>query len=501
MSDWAVTQDNTGATSAQDLKGTQGPPDNQSGGDGGGWEDALPSILGTAGSMAGEALGTPFDLVSGPAGTMVGGTGGGAIGGGVGAAIKDAIQGKFSWGDVLGNAAQQGAYGAIPGVSEAKLGGKLGTGILGRTIQRAVGGGALSAGGQAASDIGQGQTPGSDVLGAGMAGGAFNAVAPGAGALFNQARKIPAMAAFGAKAGSKLSDIINETGNIQGKNADEMATNLHAQTGKTSALEDKMQDTLGGAGQGIQRSAINDAFDEAMNENKGTDPDTLQQMDQMKTNWGSALDDLLLNNNDYPSFMKDPEMVGSGNTMSAIQDEGTQVHPAVAQNLMDLISKDLGDKGFQNPNGPIAKMIVGARGKLRDLITGSLQNPEDQKTYNNIQSMREAAHQINSQLRGNGTGGGFEKAAKVIGGQNPLLGILADIVGGGISTFGGNPLLGAGLIGAERYATTPKNAINIAQGTIGPKALQAGTKKVGSAAKRLLQQGAGAIGAAANSQQ
>lgn len=512
MSDWTVVQDNSKASPQESASLGAGPgpsPQQQQGGDSGGGDmlDLIPNVTGTIGSMIGEAAGTPLDVFSGPGGTMAGGAIGGGIGGAVGGALEEgikAMEGKgFNAGNIGSNAIEQGAYGAIPGISEGKLGAKIGSKLLGnaakngiakaagRTLMRGAGGAIGGGVAQATSDISSGQTPGSDVLSAGATTGAVNALAPGVGKILGAAKTLPAVAAFG-KAGLKIPDIVKETGKIKGGTGEQMASNLFHQTGQTSALEDKMQDILG-RGNGVTRAQISQALDEAIGEQSGISGALGDQQRQFKTDALGTLDDMLVNNPDTPAGVRyvAGQPMTSAATMEQLQKDNTPIPTTLVQQLMERIRRETPQGSFMNPHGPFEKTQVSAQGKLQDLVRKSLSTPEDVSGYNNINSMRQAASTIGGALRGGQAQGGFEKAVHTLGGQNPILELLT--LGGG-SLLPGGPFTGAALAAAERALTNPKNATKIAQSS--------GNKAVGKFGKGMLLRGAGAAGGAlSNSQQ
>ena len=85
------------------------------------------NLAGGIGGVIGQAIGTPFDLVSGPGGTMAGGAIGGALGQGGAEAIQELLSGKgLNWGNIATQGGEGAAFGAIPGVEEAKTAGTIG---------------------------------------------------------------------------------------------------------------------------------------------------------------------------------------------------------------------------------------------------------------------------------------------------------------------------------------------------------------------------------------
>lgn len=467
-----------------------GASQSQDGGDtsGGDWRDLIPSITGSIGSVIGEAAGTPLDAVSGPGGTMAGGAVGGGIGGAIGAGIEDATKGKFDLGDILSQAGQQGAYGAIPGLSEGKLAAKLGTGLIGKTVGHAIAGGAGSAGAQAISDVGQGKMPGSDVLGAGVAGAGFNALGPGAGKALSFAKNLPAVAAFGPSVANQLPKIVNKTGKIQGKTGEAMANDLFNRTGKTSSLEDNMQNILSN-GNGVSRGKISSAIDEAIGDQPGISGGLSSGQQGFKDNVMNTLDNLLLQHQDTPGAVR--EIAGnpltSQATMEALQNNGAIIPTSVVHDLMNRVGTEIQPSSWLKPHGPLDKTMIAARGKLRDLVTGSIPNPEDARSYNDIQAMREAAREISGALKGGKGQGGFMGAAQSLAGDNPLASVGTGVL---TSLLSGNPLLGLGAGAAERIITSPKNAVHASQGSI------KGANTAGKIIRALGQRGASAVGGA-----
>lgn len=166
--------------------------------------DIAPQIAGTIGGTIGQVLGTPFDLISGPAGTMGGGAIGGSLAQGGTQAVQNLLTGQPLGQNVAQEAGQGGLFGAIPGGPELKglpIAGKL----LGRTAMRAGFGAVAGAGSQLLQNTEGGQQ--GNPLVSGAVSGAANALAPGLSSIL----KLPGKGVqqLGKVAASSAENIMN----------------------------------------------------------------------------------------------------------------------------------------------------------------------------------------------------------------------------------------------------------------------------------------------------
>lgn len=171
-----------------------------------GGNDLIPQVVGGIGGTIGQALGTPFDALTGPAGTMAGGALLGGASQGTAEAVRELLPGGggLNLGNIAGETGQGAAFGAIPGVEEARtgeLGGEVAakTGVLNnvlkllkpkapitakglakRGVMRAGLGAAGGGTAQAIQNLQQGNPVGQNVPQAAAGTGAANAVLPGA---------------------------------------------------------------------------------------------------------------------------------------------------------------------------------------------------------------------------------------------------------------------------------------------------------------------------------
>lgn len=153
-----------------------------------GFEDYLPTALGTVGGVAGHLIGVPVGDVetASPAGSMALGAGLSGVGGGIGELIRQGVKTSkgegFDLGAVPKSMGEQAAYGAIPGGQELKAApviGKLAGSLAGRTAIRGVGG---YIGGNVATQIRNiGNPSPEDANANGLSSGVLNSIIPGLG--------------------------------------------------------------------------------------------------------------------------------------------------------------------------------------------------------------------------------------------------------------------------------------------------------------------------------
>lgn len=148
------------------------------------------NVAGGIGGTIGQIIGTPFDLLTGPGGTMAGGAIGGGLAQGGAEAVRELLSGKgFSWQDIASQTGQGAAWGAVPFGEEARtaaMGGKLlaKTGIKAlakKAGKKVLVGAPAGMAVQGIQDVRQGKNPLTDpnVLTSGGVSGAINAIAPG----------------------------------------------------------------------------------------------------------------------------------------------------------------------------------------------------------------------------------------------------------------------------------------------------------------------------------
>lgn len=165
--------------------------------------DTIPQLVGAVGGTVGQILGTPFDLVSGPGGTIAGGAGLGGIAQGGAQAVQNLVTGKPLMQNVGQEAGQGALFGAIPGGAEMRGMGILGRagikGLAARTAARA-GTGYVAGGVSQELQNTEGGQQGNPMVSGGIS-GALNAVAPGVSSIL----KLP------VKAVGKLGKVATES--------------------------------------------------------------------------------------------------------------------------------------------------------------------------------------------------------------------------------------------------------------------------------------------------
>lgn len=144
-----------------------------------GWGKTIGGIIG---GTAGQILGTPLDLVTGPAGTITGGAIGGGAGGAIGDIIDQLVGGKgYDLKRTLGSAGEESAYGAIPVGEEMRavpLLGKMAGSLPGRSAIRATTGAIGGALAKGSENISKNKPVLEDMLSTALGTGAINTVSP-----------------------------------------------------------------------------------------------------------------------------------------------------------------------------------------------------------------------------------------------------------------------------------------------------------------------------------
>lgn len=163
-----------------------------------------PNAAGIIGGTLGQAAGTPFDLLTGPGGTMAGGALGGGLAGGGENLIEQLLSGQGIDFGKLGQATStQAAYGAIPGFDEvralplaARLATRGGVGAVGNTIAQGV------------QNATSGQPITKDLTSAAVTGAGSGIVAPAITKVLSSPFKLAAK--LGGAATSKLVDMAQQ---------------------------------------------------------------------------------------------------------------------------------------------------------------------------------------------------------------------------------------------------------------------------------------------------
>lgn len=496
---------NTGAGNSSDssfvpkngvpLNDSQSTPDNSSGS----LLDLIPNVAGTIGSIAGEAIGTPLDIFSGPGGTMAGGSLGGGLFQGGGKVIENLIEGKNPLQDVGSEAGQGAIWGAVPGISEAKLGAKL----FGSAAEKGIGkvatnaatragvGFAGGAGTQALSNVEQGNPIDQGDLGAGISSAAFNTLVPGAGTLL---QKGIGRLGFGS-AGDVLQKVNQEQGSMTGSGKS-IAAQLYA---KTQPYRDTLSDFIGSAPTGISRNDVNQMIDDAVSKNIGASSNDISDAAQYKTDLQTALDNHLQN-----YLQQNPEhahtFLGANadnnllnkNLLPYIQNENAQIPAAVVNNLMADVQKDTPAASWLHPTTPLTSMKKDLYMSLRNKIGDATGNAT---AYNQLKDMLQKSSDISNKLTGNYQKQGIGGIVGKLFGSGET-GALADYITSVLSKsslFGKLPV-GVGVaIGGLHNPTVSANAV----GALNSKFSK---QYALPAIQRLMQRGASAAGGQFSSQ-